>query len=96
MEVRLKILAIVQARLGSIRMPNKVMAPLGKASVATFLYERLRKSAYLDNIIYAIPDNVENNILCNYLVANKINVFRGSERDVLKDIVIAPGPMNLI
>ena len=33
----MNIIAIVQARIGSVRMPKKVLAPIGKDTVITFL-----------------------------------------------------------
>ena len=83
MEDKLKTLAIVQARLGSVRMPHKVIAPLGSHSISTFLHDRLSRSKLIDEIVYAIPDNENNAPLYAHLSKHKIKVYRGSENDVL-------------
>jgi len=40
----MKIVAIVQARSGSIRLPNKVMKPIGGIPMIELLLKRLNKS----------------------------------------------------
>jgi hypothetical protein len=49
-------LAIVQARLGSARLPGKVLADLGGAPMLARVLERLRRCTTLDQIAVAIPD----------------------------------------
>ena len=55
-----KIIAIVQARLGSKRFPNKVMKKIGNLTLIELINKRLKKSKFLDDIIFAIPSNKEN------------------------------------
>lgn len=81
-----KTLCIVQARLTSSRLPNKVLMELGNTgkSVLNLVYERLQKAKSIDKIIYAIPDTTENDLLASYLESKNIDYFRGSEDNVLK------------
>ena len=54
------ITAIIQARLGSKRLPGKVLKKLSDKSLIEILFTRLKKSQHLSNIVFAIPDNDEN------------------------------------
>ena len=79
---RIKVLCIVQARLTSTRLPNKVFKLLQGKSIVELLYERLSQSKTIDKIVFAIPDNQENSALYDYLVERGIETFLGSEMDV--------------
>ncbi len=77
------IIAIVQARMGATRLPNKMMLHLHGYPVIHWIYQRLQQSLLLDNIVFAIPDTVADNILEGYLQSQQAKVYRGSELDVL-------------
>jgi glutamate-1-semialdehyde 2,1-aminomutase len=77
-----KIVAIVQARLTSTRFPKKILQKIGNYSLIEILIHRLSQSKRVEEIILAIPNNKENNLLYN-LYKNKFNVFKGDENDVL-------------
>jgi glutamate-1-semialdehyde 2,1-aminomutase len=77
-----KIVAIVQARLTSSRFPNKILEKIENKTLIEMLINRLKKSKYLDKIVLAIPDNKKNNLLRNK-IKKEIDIFTGSENDVL-------------
>ena len=52
----MKVLGIVQARMGSSRLPGKVLMELGDTTVLGFLLQRLSKASYIDEIIVATTD----------------------------------------
>jgi spore coat polysaccharide biosynthesis protein SpsF len=79
---KVKVLCIVQARLTSSRLPNKVFKLLQGKSIIELLYERLLQAKTVDKIVFAIPDNQENAALYDYLVERGIETFKGSELDV--------------
>jgi glutamate-1-semialdehyde 2,1-aminomutase len=79
----LKIVAIVQARMGSTRFPNKVMRPICGTPMIGLLLERLGRSRRLDQIVLATSDDPRNDPLDAYVRELGIAVFRGSENDVL-------------
>jgi spore coat polysaccharide biosynthesis protein SpsF (cytidylyltransferase family) len=80
-------IAIVQARLGSSRLPKKVLMKLGDTTVIELIVSRLRKALSVDQIVVAIPDNDENDSLANFLREKEIEFFRGDEHDVLSRFV---------
>lgn len=78
-----KICAIVQARMGSSRLPGKVLERIIHKPMVWHVVNRLKFSKKLDEIILAIPNSKENNVLEQFAKNNKIKYFRGSEQDVL-------------
>tara|TARA_B100000787_G_C16177305_1_gene289768 strand:+ start:156 stop:824 length:669 start_codon:yes stop_codon:yes gene_type:complete len=80
----MKIIAIVQARITSKRLPNKVLINYNHKTVIEHIYYRLKKSRYLSDIVFAIPSNKKNLILKNFLKTKNIKFFIGPENNVLK------------
>ena len=78
-----KIVATIEVRMASSRLPGKVMLPLaGKPSTAR-LIERLRRARYLDEIVVATTENTADDGLAALALQLGVKVFRGSEADVL-------------
>jgi spore coat polysaccharide biosynthesis protein SpsF len=79
----MKIVAIIQARMGSTRLPGKVLKPLLGESMLYWGVHRTRKARHIDDVIIATtaqPQDTQLATLCN---AKGWNVYRGSEDDVL-------------
>ncbi|WP_294182006.1 glycosyltransferase family protein [uncultured Clostridium sp.] len=80
----MKILCIVQARMGSERMPGKVIRSiLGKPMILHTL-DRLDRSKYIDEIVLATSVEKRELPLVDVAVNAGYNVFRGDESNVLK------------
>ena len=78
-----KIVAIVQARMGSSRLPGKVLLPcLGKPMLA-YQIDRLRKVEKVDQIVIASSTNEGDDVIENFCQQYGVAIFRGSEDDVL-------------
>src|SRR5882762_3598781 len=75
--------AIVQARMGSTRLPDKVMKLIQGTPLIEVLLSRLRKSTQLDAIVLATSEEQRNAPLAEHVQALGYPVYRGSERDVL-------------
>ena len=80
-----RVLCIVQARLTSSRLPNKVLMTLGNSglSILEHVYQRLNMSKHIDKVVFAIPDSQMNDSLAEYLELKQMPYTRGSENDVL-------------
>jgi len=78
-----KIVAIIQARITSTRLPGKVLMEIEGKSMLWHVLNRLKFSKKLDDIILAIPNTKENDILEKFAKDNKVRYFKGSEEDVL-------------
>ena len=73
---------IVQVRQTSKRLKNKIFMKIGNTSLLSLLHSRLNKIGNI-NLVYAIPNNKENDKLYRVLKKLNANIFRGSEDDVL-------------
>ena len=75
---------IVQARMGSSRLPGKVMMKIDdKNPIIHYVLEQLKHCNFLDEIIVATTVLKEDNVIENFVRKNNIKCFRGSEQDVL-------------
>lgn len=77
------IVAIIQARMNSSRLPGKVLLPVGKTNLLSLQLKRIAAAETIDKIILATTINEADSEIVN--VANKMGVmhYRGSEDDVL-------------
>ena len=56
----MKTIAIIQARMGSTRFPNKVMRAINGVPMIELLLQRLAKAKRIDQIILATSDDPRN------------------------------------
>ena len=83
MRARPRTAVIVQARIGSVRLPGKTMMDLSGRTLIERVLERCRGIDGIDEICCAIPDTVENDPLAEKVRRCDVRLFRGSESDVL-------------
>ncbi|OPX84999.1 MAG: 3-deoxy-manno-octulosonate cytidylyltransferase [Pelotomaculum sp. PtaB.Bin104] len=74
---------IIQARLGSTRLPGKVLLPLAGKTVLECLLERLQSKKNDADIIIATTASASDDKIVNFCQENGFSYFRGSEQDVL-------------
>jgi spore coat polysaccharide biosynthesis protein SpsF (cytidylyltransferase family) len=74
---------ITQARLGSSRLPGKVLKEVGGKSLLQIHLERLQKCVMVSKIIVATTTNNEDDLIYNISKKWNFQSFRGSETDVL-------------
>ena len=79
----MSVVAIIQARKGSTRFPDKILSQINGMSLLEILLQRLKKSKMIDKIVVAIPNNKENRILNEYVISNEVSVFEGDEENLL-------------
>ena len=79
----MNIIAIVQARLGSKRLPNKVMKLINNVPMIEIILRRLSKSKFLNNIVVATSDDSEDIKLKNFINTLGYDCEQGSRDDVL-------------
>lgn len=91
----MNIAAIVQARVGSTRLPGKVLKNIGQYKAIELLIKRLRISKNLNNIILATTKNEEDNELVFFVKKMGLDVYRGSEKNVLERYIKAAKKFNV-
>jgi spore coat polysaccharide biosynthesis protein SpsF len=79
----MKVVAIIQARMGSTRLPNKVLADVNGQPMLRILINRLKHAPELDAIVIATTNNPHDDVLEDWSKKEGIPCFRGSENDVL-------------
>jgi glutamate-1-semialdehyde 2,1-aminomutase len=85
----MKIVAIVQARMGSTRLPNKVMKPIGGIPIIELLLTRLVRAKEVDQIIVATSVDESNLPLVEHIHKLGYTCEQGRENDVLDRYVQA-------
>ena len=85
----MKIVCLVQARMGSSRLPGKVIKPILGIPMLQILLERLSHSKLIDQIVVATSTDVNNTPLVSLVNSLGYEVFEGSEKDVLQRFVDA-------
>ena len=88
------VVAIIQARLGSVRFPRKVLSEFRGQPLLGIMLERLCRAQTVSTVLLAIPDTQENDELEAFARARGVAVFRGSEKDVLNRYVGAARASN--
>jgi glutamate-1-semialdehyde 2,1-aminomutase len=85
----MKVVAIVQARMGSSRLPNKVMRPILGWPMIGVQLARLKESKMIDQIIVATTTHGNDDELFSYVNSLGYFCYRGDESDVLSRFVMA-------
>ncbi len=75
--------AIVQARCGSTRFPQKVFAEIDGHPLLWHVVDRLKHARMIDDIIIATTTNEQDRIIEDWCIQENVNCFRGNEYDVL-------------
>lgn len=79
----MSIVATIEARMTSSRLPGKMRLPLAGEPVLGVLIDRLKLVPELDRIVLATTINVADDVLDEIATGRGVDVFRGSEEDVL-------------
>lgn len=75
-------LAIIQARMTSTRLPSKVLLPIAGKPMIQWVVDRLRQADKLTNIVVATSDESSDDPICDYCYWQNIPCYRGALHDV--------------
>lgn len=78
--------AIIQARLGSTRLPGKTLLPIGERSLLGHLLDRLRRVTSITQVVIATTEQDWDSEIVRFAEKEQIGCYRGSENDVLDRI----------
>jgi spore coat polysaccharide biosynthesis protein SpsF len=84
-----KVVASIEARMGSSRLPGKVLYDINGKPAIERLVNRLQLCKEIDEIIIATTEKPGDDKLAEWAIQNKLPVYRGSEDDVLNRVVNA-------
>jgi spore coat polysaccharide biosynthesis protein SpsF len=76
-------LAIIQARMGSTRLPGKVLADLCGQPVLSWIARRAARAQHIDQVVVATSDRPEDEAIAKFCDQHEIAYWRGSMHDVL-------------
>jgi spore coat polysaccharide biosynthesis protein SpsF len=85
----MKVVAIIQARLGSTRLPGKVLAEVGGRPLLARQIERLRRARTLDELVVATTTKTDDDAIKQLAHALGVGCFRGPADDVLHRFALA-------
>ncbi len=89
-----RVVGIVQARMGSTRLPGKSLMRLGGTTVLELVLLRMRRAKTLTEVVLATTELAEDDRLGAVAEAVGLRVFRGPEDDVLRRYALAAAAFN--
>jgi len=79
-----KIAAIIQARIGSTRLPQKAMLKILNKPLLGYMIDQVKRSKNIDEIIVATSENNENNTIRSFCKKYRIKCYSGSEINLVE------------
>lgn len=79
----MKTIVIIQARMGSTRLPNKILLPLAGHKMIEHVLERASLIEGVSEVVLATTNLKEDDILENIALDMGVSLYRGSEKNVL-------------
>jgi spore coat polysaccharide biosynthesis protein SpsF len=86
--------AVIQARMGSSRLPGKVLHPVAGKPVLSHIIERLRRSETVDIIAIATSDQACDDPLADFARRMDVALVRGPEDNVLQRFALAADKLD--
>ena len=80
----MKVVAIIQARMSSERLPGKVLKELNGVPMIQCIVNRAGAAKRVDHVVVATSDETTDDMLYNFCVENAISTYRGDLNNVLK------------
>lgn len=77
------VVAIIQARNGSTRLPGKIFLPLNDKPILLHVFNRLKTTNNIDKIVIATTTEKDDDKVEDFCSENSIDFIRGSSDDVL-------------
>ena len=79
----MKTVAIIQARMGSTRLPGKVLMEISGRSMLAWVVSRTRRAQTIDEVVVATSVSPHDDVIAAECNTFGVSIFRGSENDVL-------------
>lgn len=85
----MRVVVVIQARMGSTRLPGKVLADLGGLTVLEWVVRACRAATLVDEVVVATSTGAGDDAVAEAATGLGVGVVRGSEDDVLSRFVLA-------
>ncbi len=79
----MKVIAIIQARMGSTRLPGKILKKVQGKTLLEIQLERLKQSTLIQQVIVATTTQAQDDSVVDLCKQLNVDFYRGSEEDVL-------------
>lgn len=89
MNISPRVVAVIQARMGSNRLPGKVLRDLAGTPVLGWVIRAAQAAVGIDQIVIATSESVEDDSIAEFAHSHGVTVVRGSEDDVLSRFLLA-------
>jgi len=89
-----KVVAIIQARMNSTRLPGKVLEEIGDKSILEILINRLKRVKEIDLIVVATTENEKDDKIVEIVRKLGVEWYRGSEDNVLRRFIDTSAAVN--
>jgi spore coat polysaccharide biosynthesis protein SpsF len=83
----MKVVGIIEARMGSSRLPGKVLLPFGGLPALELLLTRVRSTEQLDEVVVATTEEKSDQAIVELCKRIGVKSFSGSENDVMKRVL---------
>jgi len=90
----MKRVAIIQARMGSTRLPGKVLLDIGEQTMLARVVNRVRRAKTVDAIVVATTTSERDDVIAEYARTLGVKTFRGDEDNVLSRYYLAASAYN--
>jgi spore coat polysaccharide biosynthesis protein SpsF len=87
-------IAIIQSRMSSVRLPGKALRLIGNKSLLSHVITRVKTAKLVSRVIVATSDAVEDDDIQLFCLENGIECFRGSLEDVAFRLSMAAMSVN--
>ena len=84
-----RVVAIIQARMGSTRLPGKTLADISGTPLLLHIINRIKASKTIDSLIIATTRLSEDNVVEKLAADHRVACYRGSTDDVLDRFYLA-------
>ena len=84
-----QVVAVIQARTASTRLPGKILKRVNGLTLLQIIVSRLKRSRYIDQIILATTSSQSDDMLCKHAEQTEVEYIRGDENDLMSRIAQA-------
>ena len=90
----MKVVAVIQARMGSKRLRGKTLMKMSKYTLLDTVINSVKRNGFIDDIIVATSNNIEDDLIEEHCKINNISLVRGDSEDVLSRFITVAKNQN--